>query len=258
MRLAGKRTIVTGAASGIGEATAKRFAAEGAEVVVADLDGDGAGRVAADIADAGGEAIGLMVDVTEDAQVSEMVQDALDALGGLDVIVNNAGIPMVGPVETLRSEDWDRELDVNLKSIYRTSKAVWPHFRAGGGGIILNTASVAGLVGMPGQHSYSAAKAGVVMLTKSMALDGAKDNIRVNCICPGFIETPMVLEYIDAQDDPAAVRVHVDKAHPLGRIGVPDDVAAGFVYLASDEAAWITGIALTIDGGLTSGLPPSA
>ncbi|MBT6442931.1 MAG: SDR family NAD(P)-dependent oxidoreductase, partial [Alphaproteobacteria bacterium] len=170
MRLSGKRVLITGAASGIGEATARRFAAEGAAVMLADLNLDAAQAVADDIA-TGGAAIAraVAVDVTDDAQVALMIKVAIDALGGVDVIVNNAGIPMVGPVETLSGEDWDLELDVNLKSIYRTSKAIWPHFRAQGGGVILNTASVAGLVGMAGQHSYSVAKAGVVMLTKCMA-----------------------------------------------------------------------------------------
>ena len=254
MRLSGKRVLITGAASGIGEATARRFAAEGAAVMLADLNLDAAQAVADDIA-TGGAAIAraVAVDVTDDAQVALMIKVAIDALGAVDIIVNNAGIPMVGPVETLSGEDWDLELDVNLKSIYRTSKAIWPHFRAQGGGVILNTASVAGLVGMAGQHSYSVAKAGVVMLTKCMALDGAPDRIRVNCICPGFVETPMATSYIEAQTDPAEARRQVEGLHPMGRIGAPDDIANGFLFLASDEAAWITGIALPVDGGWAAG-----
>ena len=253
MRLTGKQALVTGAASGIGAATARRFAEEGAAVMLADLDAHGASAVAAAIKNNGGRAESMALDVRDDGMVEGMVAHTVEALGGLNVLVNNAGLPMVGPVETLSGEDWDLELDVNLKSVYRGAKAVWPLFRTQGGGVILSTASVAGLMGMPGQHSYSAAKAGVVMLTKCMALDGAKDGIRVNCVCPGFVETQMAADYFAAQDDPAAAKAAAAGAHPLGRLGSAGDIAAGFVFLASDDASWITGTALTIDGGLTAG-----
>lgn len=253
MRLKGKSALITGAASGIGAATARRFAEEGAAVMLADLNADGAAKIADEINENGGRAESMAVDVRDDAMVAQTIGNAAEVLGGLNVLINNAGLPMVGPVETLSGEDWDLELDVNLKSVYRASKAVWPLFRVQGGGVILNTASVAGLMGMPGQHSYSAAKAGVVMLTKCMALDGAKVGIRVNCVCPGFVETQMAADYFAAQDDPAAAKVAMESAHPLGRLGQGADIAAGFVFLASDDASWITGTALTIDGGLTAG-----
>ncbi len=256
MRLAGKRALVTGGASGIGAATAARFAAEGAAVAIADLDGAGADAHAVALRDRGGTALGLAADVGDDASVSAMVERAWDALGGVDILVNNAAIPMVGTVETLAAGEWERVLDIDLSSIYRASRAVWPRFVAAGGGVVLNTASVAGIVGMAGQHGYSAAKAGVVMLTRCMALDGAAHGIRVNCVCPGFVETPMAMAYFDAQEDPAASRAAADAAHPLGRMGQPDEIAAAFLYLASDEARWVTGTALVIDGGLTAGLPP--
>ena len=256
MRLAGKRALVTGGASGIGAATAARFAAEGAAVAIADLDGAGADAHAAALRDRGGTALGLAADVGDDASVAAMVERAWEALGGVDTLVNNAAIPMVGTVETLAAGEWDRVLDIDLSSIYRASRAVWPRFVAAGGGVVLNTASVAGIVGMAGQHGYSAAKAGVVMLTRCMALDGAAHGIRVNCVCPGFVETPMAMAYFEAQEDPAASRAAADAAHPLGRMGQPDEIAAAFLYLASDEARWVTGTALVIDGGLTAGLPP--
>ena len=256
MRLTGKRALVTGGASGIGAATAERFAAEGAAVAIADLDGAGAERHAAAICAQGGTAIGLAADVGDDESVAAMVDRAWEALGGVDILVNNAAIPMIGTVETLAADEWDRVLDLDLSSIYRASRAIWPRFVAAGGGTILNTASVAGIIGMAGQHGYSAAKAGVVMLTKCMALDGAAHGIRVNCVCPGFVETPMVLTYFEAQDDPEASRAGVEAAHPLGRMGQPAEIAAAFLYLASDEAQWVTGTALVIDGGLTAGLPP--
>ncbi|MDE0392551.1 MAG: SDR family NAD(P)-dependent oxidoreductase [Rhodospirillales bacterium] len=256
MRVSGKRALVTGGASGIGAATAERFAAEGAAVAIADLDGPGTDRQVAAIHAHGGQAIGLVADVGDEASVTAMMDRAWEALGGVDILVNNAAIPMIGTVETLAGDDWDRVLDLDLSSIYRVSRAAWPRFVEAGGGTILNTASVAGVIGMAGQHGYSAAKAGVVMLTKCMALDGAAHGIRANCVCPGFVETPMANAYFDAQDDPEASKAAVNAAHPLGRMGQPDEIAAAFLYLASDEARWVTGTALVIDGGLTAGLPP--
>ena len=256
MRLAGKRALVTGGASGIGAATAERFAAEGAAVAIADLNGTGAESHANAIRAQGGTAIGLAADVGDDASVAAMTERAWETLGGVDILVNNAAIPTIGTVETLAADEWDRVIDLDLSSIYRASRAIWPRFVEAGGGTILNTASVAGVIGMAGQHGYSAAKAGVVMLTKCMALDGAAQGIRANCVCPGFVETPMVQEYFDAQEDPAASREAVNAAHPLGRMGQPDEIASAFLYLASDEARWVTGTALVIDGGLTAGLPP--
>jgi len=250
MRLKGRKAIITGATAGIGFETARRFAAEGAQVVLSDIDGTAVDAAAGKI----DGAIAITADVTDQGQIDRMVSGAIEAFGGLDIIVNNAGIPMLGTVETLAEADWDREIDVNLKSIYRTGRAVWPHFKSQGGGVILNTASIAGLLGSPGQASYGAAKAGVINLTRCMAIDGAAIPIRVNCICPGFIETPMVLAYLEGQDDLAASRAQVDAMHPLGGIGRPADIANGFVYLASDEASWVTGTALTIDGGLTAGI----
>ena len=256
MRLAGKRALVTGAASGIGAATAERFAAEGAAVAIADLNSAGADERASAIRDRGGRAFGIAADVGDEESVAAMMDRAWEALGGIDILVNNAAIPTIGTVETLAGDEWDRVIDLDLSSIYRVSRAAWPRFVEAGGGTILSTASVAGIIGMAGQHGYSAAKAGVVMLTKCMALDGAAHGIRANCVCPGFVETPMVLTYFEAQDDPVASRAAVDAAHPLGRIGQPDEIAGAFLYLASDEARWVTGTALVIDGGLTAGLPP--
>ena len=250
MRLKGRNAIVTGAAAGIGLETARRFAEEGARVVLSDID-DAAVEAAAAEIDGG---LAIAADVTDQGQVDALIARAIQAMGGLDILVNNAGIPMLGGVDSLAEADWDRELDVNLKSVYRTGRAVWPHFKAQAHGVILNTASIAGLTGSAGQASYGAAKAGVINLTRCMAIDGAGIPIRVNCICPGFIETPMLLNYLAGQDDPAAARAQVDAMHPLGGIGRPADIAGGFVYLASDEAAWITGTALTIDGGLTAGI----
>jgi NAD(P)-dependent dehydrogenase (short-subunit alcohol dehydrogenase family) len=250
-RLEGKVALVTGAGSGIGRETAMRFAQEGARVCAADLRGDAAGDTAAAI---GGEALGLELDVTSGASAAAGIDAMVERFGGIDVLVNNAGVTIVGAAHELEESDWDRELAANLKGIYLVSKAAWPHLVARGGGAILVTASIAGIWAIPADAAYCASKAGAIMLTKCMALDGAKDGIRVNCVCPGFTETPMIEGYFADQPDPEASRAFAVSIHPLGRLGKPRDIADAFVYLASDEATWVTGTALVVDGGLISGI----
>jgi NAD(P)-dependent dehydrogenase (short-subunit alcohol dehydrogenase family) len=250
-RLEGKVALVTGAGSGIGRATALRFAAEGARVAVADLRGDTAVETAATI---GETSLKLELDVTSADSIASGVEAVVERFGGLDVVVNNAGVTIVGAAHELTDEQWDAELDTNLKSVYLVSKAAWPHLVERGGGSILSTASIAGLWAIPADAAYCASKAGVIMLTKCLALDGAKAGIRANCVCPGFTETPMIQGYFADQPDPDAARRFAEGIHPLGRLGVPRDIADAFVYLASDEAAWVTGASLVVDGGLTSGI----
>ena len=163
--------------------------------------------------------------------------------------------PALLHVDVAAAAQEDTELDINLKSIYLMSNAVWPHFKERKAGVILNTASIAGQIGIAQDAAYCASKAAVIMLTRCMAVDGAPDRIRVNCVCPGFIDTPMIEGFFEDQDDPAAARAFTTKLHPLGRLGLPSDIANGFLFLASDEAEWVTGTALTIDGGLTAALP---
>jgi meso-butanediol dehydrogenase/(S,S)-butanediol dehydrogenase/diacetyl reductase len=235
-RLEGRRVLVTGAASGIGAGVVERFRAEGARVVGTDLAG----------AD-------LELDVRDRAQTEAAVAAVVERHGGLDVVVCNAGRPAVGPLHELDEEVWDDALATNLKSVYLMARAAWPHL-VESRGTILATGSIVGLWGSPNQAAYCASKAGVTMLVKCLALDGAKDGVRANCVCPGFVETPLLERFLAEQDDPAAVRAAVSARHPLGRLGRPSDVADAFVYLASHEAAWVTGVSLPVDGGFTSGI----
>jgi NAD(P)-dependent dehydrogenase (short-subunit alcohol dehydrogenase family) len=253
-RLEGKVALVTGGGSWIGRRTAQRFAQEGAAVVVADLVAGSAEETERLISDAGGRAEGVRVDVTDAAQIDAAVARTLEAFGDIEVVVNNAGITIVGAAHELPEDRWDREMAINLKSVFLVSRAAWPHLRRRGGGSIVSTASIAGLWAIPNDAAYCASKAGVIMLTKCMALDGAGDGIRVNCVCPGFVQTPMIEGYFRDQPDPEGARRFAVGLHPLGRLGEPLDIADGFVYLASDEARWVTGAALVIDGGLTCGI----
>lgn len=254
MRLKGKIALVTGAGSGIGRRTAQRFAEEGAAVMVADRDSEGASQTAKTISEAGGDARSVEADVTDKDQVEQMVTATVDAFGGLSCVVNNAGVTIVGAAHEIDESDWDLELAVNLKSVYLVSKAAWPHLEKAGGGSIVSTASIAGLRAIPDDAAYCASKAGVIMLTKCMALDGADAGIRVNCVCPGFIQTPMIDGYFADQADPEESRKAAADMHPLGRLGDPLDIADGFVYLASDDARWVTGTDLVVDGGLIAGI----
>jgi NAD(P)-dependent dehydrogenase (short-subunit alcohol dehydrogenase family) len=194
------------------------------------------------------------VDVTDAEAVQWGLAQTEAALGSVDVVVNNAGITVVGSVEELSEEQWDRELAINLKSVYVVSQAAWPRLRERGGGAIVSTASIAGLWAIPHDAAYCASKAALIMLTKCMALDGARDGIRVNCVCPGFVQTPMIDGYFADQPNPEAARGFATGLYPLGRLGEPVDMAEAFVYLASDEARWVSGTALVVDGGLTCGI----
>jgi len=249
-RLQGSRVLVTGAASGIGQAIATRCAQEGARVALLDLDGAAAERARSQ---AGGE-LALAADVTDAAAVADAVGAAVGALGGLDGLVNNAGIPMVGRVDELAEADWDRVLAVDLKSVYLMSRAAWPHLRASGAGAIANTGSIAGMWATEAQPAYAAAKAATIMLTRCMALDGARDGIRVNSVSPGFVRTPMLERFLADQADPDATAGLLSRRHPLGRLGEPPDLAEAFVYLLSPQAGWVTGTNLVVDGGITAGI----
>jgi NAD(P)-dependent dehydrogenase (short-subunit alcohol dehydrogenase family) len=250
MKLDDAVVMVTGAGSGIGKETAIRFAEAGANVVVADVRGEAAEAVAREVE----SSISIEVDVTDADAAKAAVEAITSTFGRLDVLVNNAGVSANGSALAMPEETWDHVVDTNLKSVYVMSHAAWPLLAETGGGCILNTASTAGLWAFPGNIAFCASKAGVIMLTKCMALDGAREGIRANCICPGFVQTPNLEHFLSSQPDPDEARRGAAGLHPLGRLGEPLDIAQGFVFLASDSASWVTGAALVIDGGLTLGM----
>jgi NAD(P)-dependent dehydrogenase (short-subunit alcohol dehydrogenase family) len=250
-RLQGKRCLITGASRGIGATAARLFAREGASVVLFDLKDDLGEQVVADIVNAGGKALYQNCDVTNLAKVSAAVEAAVQFLGGIDVLFNNAGTCLEGGVEKLSEEDWDRTFAINVKSMFLCSKFVVPVMRQNGGGSIINMGSESGLIGFPMHPAYCASKGAVLNLTRSMALGHAKDNIRVNCICPGTIPTPLYQEFVSSLPNRAEVEASLKKEHPLG-LGTEEDVAYAALYLASDESRYMTGSPLIIDGGYTA------
>lgn len=252
MRLAGKVAIITGAGAGIGRATALFFAKEGAEVVVADCDPEKGAKSVRLIKENGGVAIFVQVDVSKAANVKNMVKTTVETYGKLDILINNAGIYAQANVVEVAEEEWDRILDVNLKGVFLCSKYSIPEMIKGGGGSIVNIGSEAGIVGIKNQVAYNVSKSGVIALTKSMAIDFAAHNIRVNCVCPGTTETPLVEAALERAPDPAAARRAVEEVRPANRLGRPEEIAAGILYLASDESPYATGSILSIDGGYTA------
>lgn len=251
-RVEGKVVIVTGAASnpGLGYVTAMTLAREGAKVVVTDLDLPGVEACAAAIRDAGGEALALHQDVTDEARWQEVVEETTAAFGKLDVLVNNAGIAVLAPIEELSLAQWNKQIEVNLTSVFLGCKAAIPALRAAGGGSIVNLSSVAGLVGLPTCTAYGASKGGVRIMSKSLAVELGKDNIRCNSVHPGVIWTNMQAAATGA-DDPTGVDAGAARI-PLGRVGKAEDIANCVLYLASDEANYVTGTELTVDAGMTA------
>ncbi|MGH7988177.1 MAG: SDR family NAD(P)-dependent oxidoreductase [Candidatus Binataceae bacterium] len=250
-KLDGKVAVITGAASGMGRATAIRFAGEGAAVVLADLNEEGGEASVRDCRENGGRAVFQKTNVAAEAEVKATIARAVKEFGRLDIIFNNAGLAgALGGIEQTTVEDWDRTQAVLLRGVFLGMKHAIPELRKAGGGSIISTASIAGLAGGLGPHSYSAAKAGVVNLTRSVALEVAKDKIRVNCICPGGVNTPI---FNLMSTDRALMEQMLAKLHPLRRAGHPEDIAAMALFLASDDSEWITGSAMVVDGGIMAG-----
>ena len=249
--LDGKVAVVTGAASGIGAASAIRFAAEGASVVVADIRPAKAEAIVADIVSRGGRAAVFEVDVQNAESVEHMIEHCVKLYGRIDVLFNNAGTLRQGTAVELSVKDWDLVMAVNVRSVFLGAKFAVPHMRRQGGGSIINTASVSGLDGDAGSVVYSASKAAVINLTRALSTDHAAEGIRVNAICPGTIETPPVAR---ALADPR-IRESYVQAHAMRRLGRPEEIANAAVWLASDEASFVTGEALVVDGGFSSQSP---
>lgn len=250
-RLKNKIAIITGAARGIGAKSAELFAAEGASVAIWDVNAERGEKVAQHIKENSGSAIFCQCDVTDATQIQDAAQQTTSELGTPDVLFNNAGIAVVGELEDISEADWDRQYAVNVKSIYLVSRAIVPLMREIGGGAIINMASESAYVGFPMHPAYTSSKAAVVHLTRSMAVRYAEDNIRVNSLCPGTINTELYQEFIAQQEDPEAVNREIEAMHPLG-IGEPEDIAWAAVYLASDESRYMTGAPLLVEGGILS------
>ena len=249
MRVAGKVALISGGAGGIGAATAKLLAKEGAAVVIGDLLEDEGRAAEAMIAESGGKALFVHLDVTSEESWRNAVQAAVASFGKLDILVNNAGVSQRGGVEETTSEAWDKVMDVNVKGVFLGVQAAIPEMRKAGGGSIINISSIYGLVGSGGSAAYHASKGAVRIFNKSIAIQYASENIRSNSVHPGFIDTPMTRAH---HDNPNIHEERVAKT-PIGRMGRPEDIAAGILYLASDESSFVTGAELVIDGGMTAG-----
>jgi 2-hydroxycyclohexanecarboxyl-CoA dehydrogenase len=247
-RFAGQVAIVTGAASGIGRATALRLADEGASVLIADLNSEGAAEVAAAICDHGGRALGHGVDVTDAPAVRAMTERARQTFGRVDILVSNAGWDRAGPFSDTDEELWDRVIAINYRGHLAACHAVLPYMREQGRGRIVTVASDAGRVGSSGEVVYSGAKGAVIAFTKGLAREVARDRINVNCVAPGLVDTPMLAGIVEGHEKLIAAII---RSIPLGRTAVPDEIAAAICFFASSDADYITGQTLSVNGGLT-------
>jgi NAD(P)-dependent dehydrogenase (short-subunit alcohol dehydrogenase family) len=252
MRMEGKRAVVTGAASGLGREVARLFAAEGARVVVADLNSGGAEAVANEINGGGGSAVAHTCDVTVEDQVRAALARCKSEWGGLDALVNNAGVQLEKPLDETTNDEYDWVFDVNVRGVFWGCKHAVTSMRESGGGAIVNTASALSLVSDPFLPVYTASKHAVLGLTRSVGVAYAADGIRCNCVCPGDMQTPMIERYWEATGDPEKARREMASMYPAGQIGQPGEVARAVLFLASDEASYVNGSFMQVDGGLLS------
>jgi meso-butanediol dehydrogenase/(S,S)-butanediol dehydrogenase/diacetyl reductase len=251
MKFTNKTAYVTGASSGIGRGTALRLAREGAKVVFM---GRQRSELEAAVAEGGALCHVVEMDVSNASSVNELLPGVIAEHGTPDIVVHAAGITVLGALDQLTEAEWDRQMDTNLKSIYLLNRYFWPAMTQAGGSIVL-VASTASFAAFPQDAAYVASKGAVLALTKAMALDGAPVGIRVNAVCPGFILTPNLQGYFDGQADPDAAKQGAAQAAPLNRMGTPEDIAAGIAFLSSDDASFVTGTSILIDGGLMARVP---
>jgi NAD(P)-dependent dehydrogenase (short-subunit alcohol dehydrogenase family) len=248
-RLKGKVGIITGAGSGIGRACALALAKEGAWVALVGRRKDHIDEVAREI---GKGAFAVQSDITEKDEPARVLEQTIERFNGLNFLVNNAGVLRIGTAEQISEADWDQTFNLNVRAVWLLSRAALPHMRKAGGGSIINISSTLGLVAARNRAAYAPSKGAVILLTKAMAVDHGHEKIRVNAICPSLVETDLSLSIINQAPDPAAVRKERTAAHPIGRLGQPEDIAGLAVYLASDESSWVTGTAIPVDGGYVS------
>jgi NAD(P)-dependent dehydrogenase (short-subunit alcohol dehydrogenase family) len=249
-RLENKVAVVTGAGRGIGQAIARKLAEEGAAVTIAEVDPRTGEPAASELRAAGYRVQFTQTDITQEAQVKAAMEQTAAAFGKVDILVNNAGKNFYYEASTMTEAEWDGAMQIDVKGAWLCCKHVFPHMVKAGGGAIVNIASLHARMTYPGYFPYAAAKSALVGMTRNLALDWGKHNIRVNAICPGWVLTPLAQEWFDQQADPQAAWAQVLSVHPLGRVGRPEDIANFVAFVASDEAAFITGAELTIDGGL--------
>jgi NAD(P)-dependent dehydrogenase (short-subunit alcohol dehydrogenase family) len=255
MKLSNKVVVITGSGSGIGRACALEFVKEGASIVIADINIDAAIETAELIKAAGGKAMPVQTDVSKPASVEGLLEQTLNVYPFVHALVNNAAVQINKTAEDTSFEEWNRQLAVNLGGVFLCSKYFLPHLRKTKGSI-LNMSSVNGFFVEPNCAGYCATKAAIVGLTKAMAIDHGREGIRVNCICPGYIDAGLAEGYFQSQADPAKARADAGRLHALGRIGKPGEVGKAAVFLSSDDASFVTGATLVVDGGFGSGLPP--
>jgi NAD(P)-dependent dehydrogenase (short-subunit alcohol dehydrogenase family) len=250
VKLSRKVAIITGAAAGIGEAAARLFAKEGARLVLVDVEGEGLSRLSEELEKAETIVVEIIGDVSDPGVCRTIVEKTVHRFGRLDVLFNNAGIVSGGTLVECSEEDWDRSIAVNLKSMFLLCHEAVPVMQRQGGGSIINMSSIAGLAGVAQRGVYSATKAGVIGITKSLAMDFVKDGIRANCICPATVDTPSLRQRIASAPDPEAARRAFIARQPMGRLGTVDEIAAMALYLASDDSRYMTGQAIVMDGGM--------